>query len=60
MWLFWTHHVQGHKHRLPRFVSFARDAETLIDAGFGLDWIDVVDQFRWSPHTELVASFTRT
>lgn len=41
-------------------VSFARDAETLIDAGFGLDWIDVVDQFRWSPHTELVASFTRT
>lgn len=41
-------------------VTFARDAEALIKAGFAVDWIDVVDQFRWSPHTELVASFTRT
>lgn len=40
-------------------VTFARDARTLADAGFGLDWIDVVDQFRWSPHVELAAQFTR-
>ena len=40
-------------------VTFARDAETLFDAGFTLDWVDVVDQFRWSPHTELVGAFTR-
>lgn len=40
-------------------VSFARDAGTLVNAGFTLNWIQVVDQFRWSPHVELVASFTR-
>ncbi|MFK7878821.1 class I SAM-dependent RNA methyltransferase [Roseobacter sp.] len=39
-------------------VSFARDALTLVNAGFTLDWIQVVDQFRWSAHVELVASFT--
>lgn len=40
-------------------VSFARDAQTLCDAGFSLDWVQVVDQFRWSAHVELAASFTR-
>lgn len=40
-------------------VSFARDARTLVDAGFAMPWAQVVDQFRWSPHTEVVASFTR-
>ncbi|AZV80038.1 class I SAM-dependent RNA methyltransferase [Parasedimentitalea marina] len=39
-------------------VSFARDARTLVDAGYDLNWVQVVDQFRWSAHTELVASFT--
>jgi len=39
-------------------VSFARDAKTLVDAGYDLNWVQVVDQFRWSSHTELVASFT--
>ncbi|WP_187428451.1 23S rRNA (uracil(1939)-C(5))-methyltransferase RlmD [Roseobacter fucihabitans] len=39
-------------------VSFARDAQTLVNAGFTIDWIQVVDQFRWSTHVELVASFT--
>ena len=29
------------------------------DAGFTLDWVQVVDQFRWSTHIELVAQFTR-
>lgn len=39
-------------------ITFARDAKVLVDAGFALDWVQVVDQFRWSTHTELVASFT--
>lgn len=40
-------------------VTFARDAKTLCDAGFKLDWVQVVDQFRWSGHVELAAQFTR-
>ena len=40
-------------------VTFARDAKTLIDAGFTLGPVTVVDQFRWSHHTEVVAAFTR-
>jgi 23S rRNA (uracil1939-C5)-methyltransferase len=40
-------------------VTFARDAQTLVDAGFDMPWAQVVDQFRWSPHTEVVAAFTR-
>ena len=39
-------------------VTFARDAASLVAAGYTLDWIQVVDQFRWSAHVELVASFT--
>jgi 23S rRNA (uracil1939-C5)-methyltransferase len=39
-------------------VTFARDAKTLCDAGYRLNWVQVVDQFRWSPHTELAASFS--
>ena len=40
-------------------VTFARDAKTLIDAGYAMSPVTVVDQFRWSPHIELVAGFTR-
>lgn len=40
-------------------VTFARDARCLVDAGFTLDWVKVVDQFRWSAHIELVAAFRR-
>lgn len=39
-------------------VTFARDAKTLCDAGYAIDWMQVVDQFRWSSHVELVAKFT--
>lgn len=39
-------------------VTFARDAGLLTDAGYQLAWIDVIDQFRWSPHIELVAQFS--
>lgn len=40
-------------------VTFARDARCLVDAGFSLDWVEVVDQFRWSAHVELAARFSR-
>lgn len=40
-------------------VTFARDARILLAAGFRLDGVEVVDQFRWSPHVELSARFTR-
>lgn len=38
-------------------VTFARDARALADAGYALAWVQVVDQFRWSPHVELAALF---
>ncbi|WP_243613475.1 class I SAM-dependent RNA methyltransferase [Shimia aestuarii] len=40
-------------------VTFARDAEILSKAGYALEWIQVVDQFRWSTHVELAAKFVR-
>ena len=40
-------------------VTFARDARTLTQAGYRLDWVQVIDQFRWSTHIELVARFSR-
>jgi len=39
-------------------VTFARDARVLVEAGYHIDWVQVVDQFRWSAHVEMVASFT--
>lgn len=36
-------------------VTFARDAAVLVAAGYVLDWVQVVDQFRWSAHVELAA-----
>ena len=40
-------------------ATFARDARTLLDAGWKLNWVQPVDQFRWSPHVELAAAFSR-
>lgn len=40
-------------------ATFARDARALIAAGYSLDWVQVVDQFRWSAHVELAARFSR-
>lgn len=40
-------------------VTFARDAATLIRGDYKLHWVQVVDQFRWSPHIEVVGKFTR-
>jgi 23S rRNA (uracil1939-C5)-methyltransferase len=39
--------------------TFARDAAHLVAAGFRLNWVQPIDQFRWSPHIELVADFDR-
>ena len=39
--------------------TFARDAATLIEGGYQLDWVQPVDQFLWSAHVELVARFSR-
>ena len=41
-------------------VTFARDARTLIDGGYEMESISVVDQFRWSPHIETVAKFVKS
>jgi len=38
-------------------ASFARDARVICDGGFRLDTILGVDQFLWSAHVELVATF---
>lgn len=40
-------------------ATFARDARVLVEAGYSLDWVQVVDQFRWSSHVELAARFSR-
>ena len=40
--------------------SFARDAETLQQGGWRLDWVQPVGQFRWSTHVELAARFVRS
>ena len=39
--------------------SFARDAKMMVDAGWRIDWVQPVGQFRWSTHVELAACFTR-
>jgi 23S rRNA (uracil1939-C5)-methyltransferase len=40
-------------------ASFARDARLLLDAGFALADLTILDQFLWSHHVELVAVFRR-
>jgi 23S rRNA (uracil1939-C5)-methyltransferase len=40
-------------------VTFAREARVLVQAGYRMGPVQVVDQFRWSSHVELVAGFTR-
>jgi len=40
-------------------ATFARDAATLTAAGWKLGTVTPVDQFRWSAHVELVATFER-
>ncbi len=40
-------------------ATFARDARALIDGGYKIGTVTPVDQFRHTPHVELVACFTR-
>ncbi len=40
-------------------ATFARDARTLADGGYVLEWVRPVGQFRWSTHVELTAAFSR-
>nr|WP_298682243.1 TRAM domain-containing protein [uncultured Dongia sp.] len=54
------------KSRVPLVVavscnpaSFARDARLLLDGGYVLKSLTVLDQFLWSHHAELVAVFKR-
>lgn len=39
--------------------SFARDARILVDAGYRLERAVPIDQFRWSPHLEMLGIFRR-
>ena len=39
--------------------TFARDATVLIEGGYRIDSVTPVDQFRHTPHVELVARFRR-
>lgn len=40
-------------------TTFARDAKNLIDGGYRIEGVTPVDQFRHTPHVELVARFRR-
>ncbi len=40
-------------------ATFARDAQILLSGGYHIGPVSVVDQFRWSVHVELTATFSR-
>jgi len=40
-------------------ASWAKDAKVLVEAGFELEEVRPVGQFRWSTHVELASLFTR-
>jgi 23S rRNA (uracil1939-C5)-methyltransferase len=40
-------------------ATFARDARILVDSGYQIERVTPVDQFRHTPHVELVARFIR-
>jgi 23S rRNA (uracil1939-C5)-methyltransferase len=40
-------------------MTFARDTKILIDGGYKIEGVTPVDQFRHTPHVELVARFRR-
>lgn len=39
-------------------ATFARDARLLVEGGYHLEAVQPVDQFLWSPHVEVVGTFT--
>jgi len=40
-------------------ATFARDARILVDGGYAIEGVTPVDQFKHTPHVELVARFSR-
>jgi 23S rRNA (uracil1939-C5)-methyltransferase len=40
-------------------ATFARDAHILAEGGYRLESVQIVDQFTWSHHVELVAAFAK-
>ncbi len=40
-------------------ATFARDARILVDGGYAIEGVTPVDQFKYTPHVELVARFSR-
>jgi len=40
-------------------ATFARDAKTLADSDYAIEWVQPVGQFRWSTHVEVAACFSR-
>jgi 23S rRNA (uracil1939-C5)-methyltransferase len=52
--------------KIPKIVmascnikTFAQDSRILVDAGYDLENISIIDQFLWTPHVEVVGIFTR-
>lgn len=39
--------------------GFARDLKVLLEAGFELEALELLDQFHWSPHLEVMAALKR-
>jgi 23S rRNA (uracil1939-C5)-methyltransferase len=39
--------------------TFIRDAKILVDGGYKLKSVTPVDQFKWTPHVELVGNFVK-
>jgi 23S rRNA (uracil1939-C5)-methyltransferase len=40
-------------------ATLARDVKILVDGGYRLTRVTPIDQFRYSPHVEVVARLTR-
>jgi 23S rRNA (uracil1939-C5)-methyltransferase len=40
-------------------ATFARDAQILASRGYRIGTVELIDQFKYSPHVELVARFSR-
>ena len=39
--------------------TFARDSEILVLGGYKLDWVRIIDQFKWSRHIEIMSRFSK-
>ena len=53
-----AHFLPNHFGHLVPLANGGFEQE-FVDGGFRLDWVQPVDQFRWSSHVELAAAFVR-